>query len=230
MLTPADERPHPGAFHEEWTWSFWAPDASLGGFVSYRLVGTSNAWYTWALVRAGHPLLHVTEWDIPRRSDPMLAKAQAMWAEFVCEAPFEQWTVGNETYAVELDDPGEALGRAYGTAVPIASDIEWYAVTPATSITAIGHATGIEPAGPIESTADGYGQAGVVHGSVELTDGAVDFAELAAMRTHRWSSSALPPLVMPRALAHVGLRSPIRYPDESVLDVVLTASGWRSRG
>ena len=211
-MTPSDERPHLGSLHEEWTWSFWAPDASLGGVISYRLIGASNAWYTWALARAGHPLLHVTEWDIPRRADPMLAKAQAMWAEFVCDAPMEQWTVGNETYAVELDDPAEALGRAYGTAVPIASDIEWYAVSPAVAIN------------------DGYEQAGVVHGTVELTDGAVDFAELAAWRTHRWSMAPLPPLVMPRALAHVGLRSPIRYPDDSILDVVLTAGGWRSRG
>ena len=46
----------------------------------------------------------------------MIAKAQAMWAEHVCEAPFEQWTLGNETYAVALDDPDEGLGRAYGDA------------------------------------------------------------------------------------------------------------------
>jgi hypothetical protein len=210
-LPKAAERPHAGALHEEWTWSFWASDASLGGFVSYRLVGTSNAWYTWALARVGHPLLHVTEWDIPRRSDPMLAKAQAMWAEFVCEAPFEQWTVGNETYAVELDDPAEALGRAYGTAVPIASDIEWYATAPPSLIT------------------DGYEQAGVVHGSVELTAGPLDFAELPAHRTHRWSASPLQPLQFDRAYAHVGLAAPIRFPDGSEMPLVLTSGGWRTR-
>ncbi len=210
-LLGADERPHNDAQHEEWTWSFWAPDGSLGGFVSYRLVGAANAWYTWALARAGLPLLHVTEWDIPRRADPMLAKAQAMWAEFVCEAPFEQWTVGNETYAVELDDPADALGRAYGTAVPIASDIEWYATAQPTPIPC------------------GYQQLGVVHGAIELTAGPVEFAELPAARTHRWSTAPLPVLSVARAYAHVGLRSPIRYPDGSVLDLVLTSTGWRTR-
>ncbi len=207
-----DERPHPGSVHEEWTWSFWTPEATMGGFVSYRLVGPSNAWYTWALARRGMPLLHVTEWHIPRRTDPLLAKAPAMWAEFVCESAFEQWTVGSETYAVELDDPGEALGREYGTAVPIASDIEWYA-------TAV--------AEPIEF---GYAQHGVVHGTVELATGPEEFAELPAHRTHRWSATgALPILDLPAALAHVGLRAPLRYPDGSTLELVLTAHGWRSR-
>lgn len=214
-LSPADEWPHAGALHEEWTWSFWAPDASIGGFVAYRLVGAASAWYCWALARAGEPLLHVTEFDIPRRSDPLLAKAQAMWAEFTCDAPFEQWTVGNETYAVALDDPSEALARGYGTAVPIASDLEWYATGPAVPIPG--------------SDVTGYEQPGVVHGAVELLAGPLDLTELPASRTHRWSTAPLPTLPLPTVLAHVGLRAPFRLPDDSILDLVLTTTGWRRR-
>lgn len=213
IFSIADDRVHARAMQEEWTWAFWAADASIGGFTSYRLIGGSEAWYAWALARSGQPLLHVTEWDIPRRSDPMVAKAPAMWAEFICEAPFEQWTVGNETYAVELEDPSESLGRGYGTAVPVASDYEWYSL--ANRPVAIDH---------------GYRQAGVVHGTVELASGRLELTELRAVRTHRWSlDGALPPLRFPRAIAHVGLRAPFRYPDGTTLDLVLTASGWCAR-
>ena len=48
------------------------------------------------------------------RSDPLLVKAHGLWAEHMCDAPMEQWTVANETYAAALDDPDDALGRAYG--------------------------------------------------------------------------------------------------------------------
>jgi hypothetical protein len=208
----ADERVHAGATHEEWTFSFWAEDGQVAGFTSYRLVGATDAWYSWALARSGEPLLHVTEFDIPRRNDPMIAKAQAMWAEYTCEAPFEQWTAGNETYAVGLDNPAEALGRSYGEAVPIASDIEWYAT---------------EPPSAIEN---GYEQLGVVHAAIELVGGGLDLEELSAHRSHRWAfDRPLPPLPLPTAVAHLGVRAPFRYPDGSILDLVLTPHGWRSR-
>lgn len=210
-FTTGDEGLHAGALHEEWTFGYWAVDGSLGGFSGYRLVGSGGAWYWWALARPGAPLLHVTEWDIPRRANPLVAKAQAMWAELICESPFEQWTVGNETYAVALDDPADALQRAYGEAQPIASDVEWYA---AGSVT------------PIES---GYEQPGLVHGVLELAEGPLELDDLPAHRTHRWSTEPLPPLPLAEAFAHLGLRAPFRFPDGSVLDLVLASDGWRRR-
>ena len=211
---PSDERVHPGATHEEWWFSWWAPDGAIGGVTGYRLIAPATAWYWWAVARAGEPLLHVTEFDIPRRSDPMIAKAQAMWAEYVCEAPFEQWTLGNETYAVLLDDPAEALGRVYGEAVPIASDLEWYATAAATEL--------------VDGT--GYEQAGVLHGAVELLSGNLEFEELAAHRVHRWAEGPLPPWSPPPAVAHLGVRAPFRFPDGTSIDLVLSSDGWRTRG
>ena len=64
---------------------------------------------------------------MPVRADPLLVKAHGLWAEHTCDAPMEQWTVANETYATALDDPDDALGRAYGMPSPIAFDLEWYA-------------------------------------------------------------------------------------------------------
>lgn len=163
------------------------------------------------------PLLHVTEWSVPRRSDPMLVKAPEMWAEHMCVAGFDQWTVGNEMYAAALDDPDEALGRAYGLPTPLAMDLEWYATQPA---------QGVVPAGG--DAAHGYRQRGVVHGLVELPEGPVEFDDVPAERWHRWGDR-LDPVPLPVAHAHLGLRAPFRFPDDSISDLVLTPSGWCRR-
>lgn len=203
----SDEAQHPTCECEEWTFSWWRADGSIAGHASYRLVGRSNAWYCWGLWRRDEPLLHVTEFDIPRRSNPMIAKAEAMWAEFTCDAPFEQWTLGNETYAVELDDPAEALERAYGRAVPIASDLEWYATS-----------------GPVPLP-DGYAQAGRLLGSVETVNGPLELDDLVAHRTHRWSRTGRLDEPTRHVTAHLGPRLPFRFPDGVVRDLYLTNEG-----
>ena len=87
-------------------------DAATSGWSPGTGAGRGGpGWYWAALAGAGQPLLHVTEWDVPPRTDPLLVKAHGLWAEHVCEAPMQQWTVANETYAVALEDPAEALGR-----------------------------------------------------------------------------------------------------------------------
>jgi hypothetical protein len=210
LRSAADERAHNDAVVEEWTFSCWEPSGAAGLIAGLRLVGRSNAWYWWAFARDGEPVLHVVETSIPRRSDPLLCKAQAMWAEFTCEQPFEQWTVGNETYAAALDDPADGFGRAYGEAVPIASDIEWYATS--------------EPT-PFD---DGYRQSGVAHGTVDLLAGRVEFDDWPAERTHRWGASAAA-WRPDAAFAHLGLWVGFRFPDDSRLSLALTPTGWRSR-
>lgn len=138
----------------------------------------------------------------------MIAKANALWAEYTCDAPFEQWTLGNETYAVELDDPAEALGRAYGRAVPIASDLEWFATADAVSIP------------------DGYRQSGRLLGTVETDGGPVELEGLLADRTHRWiASGTLGEISNPSVKAHLGPRLPFVFPDGTVRDLCLTPMG-----
>ena len=186
----------------------WLTDGSLGAVIGHRLLGR-RAWYWAALARRGEPLLHVTEWEVPVRADPLLVKAHALWAEHTCDAPMEQWTVANETYAAALDDPDDALGRAYGTPSPIAFDLEWYATR--------------EPI----ARADGYEQEGVVHGTMELSGGPLHLAESAGRRWHRWGDE-LGVLELPDAYAHTGLRAPFSFPDGTRADWVLTPDGWRS--
>ena len=64
----------------------------------------------------------------PRSRARASACARRVCGPTTCaRSPFEQWTVQNECYAVALDDPADALGRAYGESTPVAFDVEWYA-------------------------------------------------------------------------------------------------------
>lgn len=211
MWTVHDESPHPEATVEEWVISVWAPTADMGLVHGFRRFPSQRRGWQWsAFARVGHPLLHVGEWEVPLRAAPLVAKASQLWGEWICDAPFEQWTIGMETYAAALDDAGDALGRAYGSPEPIAWDLEWYAVSAP------------------EAVDTGYRQLGVVHGLVELRQGPLTLTEVPSWRWHRWGD-ALAPIVLERAAAHVGLRAPFAFPDGTIADWVLTAEGWRSR-
>lgn len=212
VWSPTDEMPHGDGWVDEWVFATWQPDASAGYISGHRLVG-GIAWYWAGIAEAGHPLLHLTEWDVRLRSDPFIVKAPEMWAEHHCVAPFEQWSVGNEAHAAALDDPAEALGRGYGIPTPMASDVEWYAIGGATAITR------------------GFEQVGVAHGEVELLGRSnIEFVEAPAHRWRRWTdASTLAPIDLPPAVAHTGLRAPFVFPDGAVADWVLTVDGWRAR-
>ena len=147
--------------------------------------------------------------DVPLPSRGLTVRATGLWAEHSCEQPFVQWTVANETYAVALDDPDDALGRAYGRQQPIACDVEWYAAR--------------DPE-PIPS---GYVQAGEVHGVIELASGPVS-VEMPARRGHCWgehdwaAAGGDPPVR--------GGRAPVRLDVDGLavaLEQVVTADGWR---
>lgn len=203
---------------EEWVFAAWSSDGSLGVVSGHRIVGPT-AWYWAALARQGRPLLHITDFEVPVRADPFIVKGEAMWAEHFRDDPMRQWTVGNETYASELDEPGDALGRAYGTPTPIAFDLEWYATGEAYDIAG--------------DHIDGYEQSGVVHGAIEvLGELTIELVESPASRWHRWTASlteTMGPMPLPSAVAHTGIRAPFAFPDGTTLDLVLTPTGWRTR-
>lgn len=190
-------------------------DGSLGLLAGWRRTDATG-WYWAALARRGRPLLHMTEWSVPLRANPLIAKAHEMWSEIECVAPFEQWTIGNEMYAAALDDPEDAWGRAHGQVTPVAMDLEWYATD---------EPAPFEPAPGYER---GYRQRGVVHGVIELPEGPIDLDEVPAERWHRWGPS-LDGVPLDRAAAHLGLRAPTLFPDGTVADLVLTSDGWRRR-
>jgi hypothetical protein len=206
---PLDERRHSWARSEEWIFAAWLIQPATGLVSGYRIVG-DGAWYWAALARTGEPLLHVADWHVPLRSDPLLVKGDGLWAEHTCDAPMEQWSVANETYATALDDPDDAFGRAYGVPTALSWDLEWYATA--------------EP----RVLPYGYEQPGVVHGVVELGGAdSIHLGEVPAHRWHRWGDQ-LGPVELPEAFAHTGLRAPFAFPDHTTIDWVLTPDGWRA--
>jgi hypothetical protein len=207
---PSDELRHTSVATEEWLFTAWLAQPAIGLISGYRIVG-ATAWYWAALARVGLPLLHVADWHVPLRANPLLVKGDGLWAEHTCDAAMEQWTVTNETYATALDDPDDALGRAYGVPTALSWDLEWYATA--------------EP----RPVVHGYQQGGVVHGEIELgSSDPVHLDEAPAHRWHRWGAQ-LDPVALPEAFAHTGLRAPFSFPDGTVTDWVLTPDGWRSR-
>ncbi len=223
MMEPFTDGRHEGAPVEEWVFVCWRPDAGAGAISGHRIAGRRH-WYWAALVRAGQPLLHVTDFDVKVRADPFVVKGEALWAEHTCDDPMRQWSIGNETYAAALDDADAALGRAYGDPTPIAFDLEWYATGPPNPIEPEGHRAALDT---------GYEQPGVVHGSIEiLGEPTVELVEVPAHRWHRWSTGAAPgfgPVALPTAVAHTGVRAPFAFPDGTVSDLVLTPRGWAQR-
>jgi hypothetical protein len=212
-LSTADEKGHVDVSAEEWTFEWWSNDGDLAGAAIYRFDRHPKIFdYAWGMYRKSHPLLHVVQGGIRRRTIELLAKAPGFWAEFTCESAFEQWTIGNETHAVEFDDPDEALGRGFGRVVPMASDLEWYATA--------------EP----EPIVHGYRQVGVILGDVETHIDVVKIDEMQSVRTHRWiTGGKLESVWTPAPPAHFVARLPVRFEAGPTFDLVLTPDGWAER-
>lgn len=214
VVQPADERPHQPDPTDPWwadRWAFdvWSPSAGLGCCTSLTLLPNQRrAWYWAALVRPGEPLLAVWDLHAPLPRQGLTVRAEGLWAEHVCEAPLEQWTVANECTAVALDDPAEAVRRGLGDPVPMAFDLEWYA-------------TGAPR--PVDGGAE---CSGVVHGVVEVGGhGTLTWEGLPARYRRTWGHLAATPDPAPRP---PGPRVLVPLDDEGVLALerVLEADGW----
>ena len=225
---PNDEAWHREAEVDEWVFAAWTPDASAGVISGYRIIH-GEGWYWAAIVQEGHPVLHLMDSGIQLRSDPLLVKAHGLWAEHICVDPLQQWLINNETFAVALTDPAEALERGYGTPTPIGCDLEWYATHKPEPLSP----SGVEAQDGFAQDGfvyDGFVQDGVLHGDVEVIGmPSLKFVEAPARRWRRWGSAPMGTLNLPVARAHSGLRAVFGFPDGTISDLVLTSAGWHSR-
>jgi hypothetical protein len=205
-------------------WWFAGGDgAGTGVFTTFGVVpAAGRAWYAAALVRPDRPLVFVADTEIARHDDRLSVRRPGLWADHVCEEPFEQWTVANEAHAVELDDPADALGRAHGTLTALAFDLEWYASGPAAPLTA--------PLGRDGVALAGYRQDGEIDGVVELPGGAITCVG-PARRLHCWGDLSRLVLDDPDPSDQTPATTvPVAWPlpdDGLVVAQWLTPAGWR---
>jgi hypothetical protein len=208
----ADEARHPDAAVEAWWW--WGGGLLADGRVAGLAIGLElrgQRFDYWAgFVREGEPYLYVEELDGTGLRQGLHVKPPEMWAGHDCDAPFRQWSTGNEAHGVLLDDPTEAWRRAYGIPVPVTFDVEWYLTAEPTPIDDL-------PAG-----AGGYRQTGEVDARIELAEGVLA-VQGSAERVHVWGVPYLPTaFAMPTDLR--GLRAPYRRADGTLVDQVLTVT------
>ncbi len=117
-----------------------------------------TAWYWAAVVGDGRPLLTVVETQIQLpRPGSLEIRAEGLWADHICEEPFEHWTVGLEAMGLGLEEPEDALASRRGDIVPLGFDLEWEDAGPARPL----------PWRPSGVTAlAGYEAACTVHGEI----------------------------------------------------------------
>ncbi len=185
-------------------------DGVAGAFVGFELRGRRYDYWA-GLVREGRPYLYIEELDGADLRAGLEIKPPQMWADHVCDAPFRQWSLGNEAHGVLLDDPTEAWRRAFGDVVPVTFDVEW-------------HADGDPQPMHLPTGAHGYSQHGEADVRIELEEGVLALVGPAS-RVHVWGIGHLPTsLAMP--IDQRGLRAPYRRSDGIHIDQVLTDAGW----
>ncbi|MDQ6797239.1 MAG: hypothetical protein M3011_04300 [Actinomycetota bacterium] len=152
-----DERRHqPGPerdWEESWSFDFVSGNGSFGGFVRLALhPAQQRAWYWAYLARRGAPVVVVRDHDVDApRGRELEIRGDGLWAQVICETPFEHWSAGLEAFAVAIDDPARAWGDERGDPTALGLDLEWEMRAPATTLA--------EP---------GYVQPATVHGDVLL--------------------------------------------------------------
>ena len=188
------------------TWCFEFGAGPFGGMAAITLVPfESQAWYWSALMRAGEPLLILSDFEVRLPKRTLEIRGEGLWAMQVCEEPLEHWTIGNEAFAIALDDPQEALGRGLGVPTAFGFDLEW------------------ERHGDVEGVADGYSVPALVHGVVLVADAQLEIAA-AGRWWHRWGTGTLAQVSDGRWPP--GRRAPVRMP-WGHLEMILTEDGWQ---
>ena len=171
---PADEHPHEpvdGDWSETWSFDFASADGEVGGWAALTRFA-DHAWYQAALTGPRRQLLMVLDHHVPFRSNAMEVRTTGLWADHICETPFDHWTLGLETFALGVDDPRELHGRQHGDNVALGFDLEWETDGPV-----VEHP---QPAG-----VHGYDLACRVYGEVLVGRDVIDF-EGVGSRSHHW--------------------------------------------
>jgi hypothetical protein len=140
-------RPGPGRdWEESWSFDFVSDDGEVGGFVRLALhPAQRRAWYWAYLARPGRPVVVVRDHDVEApRGRELEVRGDGLWAQVICETPFEHWSAGLEAFAVAIDDPARAWGDERGDPTALGLDLEWEMEAPARPLPEPGY---VQPAG-----------------------------------------------------------------------------------
>jgi hypothetical protein len=109
-------------------WGFeWGSADGNGGFVRLALHRRMRIAWFWAyLLRPGGGPVVVRDHEVSLpRGAGLEIRAEALWAELVCETLGEHWSIGLEAFAVRLDDADDALHGEIGERIALGFDFEW---------------------------------------------------------------------------------------------------------
>jgi len=186
IFTPDDDRPHAGVVDEGWseTWGFELARADgLYGALRLTLVPASRmcSWWTYVVgPELGIVIVRDEEVALPRRGELLEVRGDGLWAELVCETPFEHWGISLEAFGLRVDTPDDDIGER----IPVGLDLEWEVTAPP------------EPGDVTGGTR--YTQSGMVHGELLVGDDRIEY-EGACRRDHAWGR--IDPPVWPSRLA-----------------------------
>jgi len=137
-IGPTDERRHDadlavdndtgaGGWNEVWDLDFVTTDGALAATFSMLLNATTGrAGYALSLVGPTQDLVTLADFDMAGPKPPGLeVRAPGLWSEFICQVPFDHFTVDVEAFAVQLDDPEAVFEGAYGVRVAVGCELEW---------------------------------------------------------------------------------------------------------
>ncbi len=127
--------------------------------------------FTAVVLRSGHFPVVVAEDDVPLPERGWELRASGLWADHICETPFDHWSYGLEAFGLALDDPDALLGRAFGERAPLGWELEFEA-----------------DGEPEWETTEEYRQRGIGHGLLLDASGQVE-VEGSAVRTHWWGGT-----------------------------------------
>ncbi|MEX0664075.1 MAG: hypothetical protein WD598_04805 [Acidimicrobiia bacterium] len=178
-FTSNDDRPHSGVVDEGWveTWGFELARADgLRGLARLTLIPANRSCWWWTYFvshELGIVIVRDEEVSLPRRAESMEVRGDGLWAELVCEAPFEHWGISLEAFGLRVDEPEDDVGER----LPVGLDVEWEFQAEAESVDVAGGTR--------------YVQNGTMHGEVLIGDDRIEY-EGSCVRDHAWGRIELP--------------------------------------
>jgi len=134
---------------------------------------TPDGWF-WMFVGGSHRRLIAVVDDataLPKPPDLEL-RAPGLWTELRAQVDFDHFTFDLEAFGVELDEPADLLGAAYGRRVALGGELEW------------------DTAGDVRFGDSGYELPCTVHGELLIDDLTIEL-DGRGWRAHWWGPQRL---------------------------------------